>query len=416
MLYDACAMPDRKTLPMPKPALTPTFLRHVKLPDSGQLEIADGGCPGLRLRLSTSTATWVLGCRDSLGRARRFPLGTFPAMGLKDAREAARMLRAKVRSGHDPIAERRAQRVMAASAAGQTTLSEVLDAYGDLVGHRQRSWHRCRRMIAHVFAAKLKRRASELTAPELQLVVDRHAARVSAGAAVRYLKPVAKWAAKRGLMEVGLAAALEQPADANRRRDRVLARDEIRAILGALDAVPQHGACLRWLFWTACRLDEACSMHWGDVVDGIWTIPVTKTDRPHVVPLPTQAVGYLRNKARGGDGDLVFTNGAGHKLAHWDVASKKLQALTGTAAWHRHDVRRTCATLMGELGIAPHVIEVCLGHALRTSSDGSTVGRIAQVYNRSRYRAEHAEALQKLADELDRIASGAADNVVRLRA
>jgi integrase len=403
-------------MPKPRPALSPAFLRTLKLPETGQVEYSDGGS-GLRLRCATTTATWVLGCRDARGRARRFPLGEFPAMGLKDAREAARALRVEVRQGRDPIAEARAQRSAKSDETGQTTFSEVLDAYGDLVGVRRRSWPRARRLVEHVFQAKLARRANDLTQPELQLVVDRHAARSSAAAAVRILMPVAKWAAKRGLMGSGIAAALEQPEDADRRRDRVLSRTEIHSILNALNAVPWHGDGMRWLFWTACRLDEACSMRWSDVVDGIWTIPVTKTGKPHVVPLPRQALDFLRvhGDARGGDA-LVFANGNGHKLSHWDRATRQIQVRTGTAGWHRHDIRRSVATLMGELGVTPHIVEVCLGHALRTSSDGSTVGRIAQVYNRSRYRAEHAEALQLLADELDRIASGAADNVVRLRA
>ena len=53
---------------------------------------------------------------------------------------------------------------------------------------------------------------------------------------------------------------------------------------------------------------------------------------------------------------------------------------------------------------------------MRISSDGSVVGRIAATYNRSRYRSEHKAALQRLADELDRIVAGDTENVVRLRA
>jgi integrase len=133
--------------------------------------------------------------------------------------------------------------------------------------------------------------------------------------------------------------------------------------------------------------------------------------------LPRQAIAHLHQRERGEDaGALIFTNGAGHKLEQWDRAGKRLQALSGTSGWHRHDIRRTCATLMGELGTAPHVVEVALGHTLKTSSDGSSVSRVAQVYNRSRYRQEHAAALQMLADELDRITAGENANIVRLRA
>jgi hypothetical protein len=138
------------------------------------------------------------------------------------------------------------------------------------------------------------------------------------------------------------------------------------------------------------------------------------------VPLPRQALELLQTRQAGGAGgvnadDLVFVNTRGNKLTHWDQPTKRVQSLSHTSGWHRHDIRRTSATLMGELGIAPHVIEIALNHTMSTSSDGSTVGRIAQVYNRSRYRPEHAAALQRLADELERIEADDG-KVVRLRA
>jgi integrase len=407
----------------PKP-LTPMFLRHVKRPASGQVEIADGACPGLRLRLATSVATWVLGCRDAAGHARRFRLGEHPAMGLKEAREAARELRAKVRKGADPIAEARQQRAEARRKVdvdeGLVTLSTVMDAYGRAVGASKRSWPRARQQIENVFGKKLARTAIEITAPELQLIVDAHPSATSAGTAVRYAKPVLKWAAKRGLMAVGIADALEPPEGAQRVRQRVLSRDEIRAILRAAEDVTGYGPAMRWLFLTGARLNEACLMRWSDIdqVRGLWILKQTKQDRPHTVPLPRQALDLLREQHRGADDGLVFINSVANRLSRWDPATKRIQAVSGTTDWHRHDIRRTVATMLGDMGTAPHVIEVVLGHALRTSSDGSVVSRIAATYNKSRYRPEHADALQKLADELDRIVAGEDEGarVVRLRA
>ena len=50
------------------------------------------------------------------------------------------------------------------------------------------------------------------------------------------------------------------------------------------------------------------------------------------------------------------------------------------------DTDRMAATLMGELGTDPHVIEVALGHV--TLHTG-----LASVYNRARYRPQVAAAL-----------------------
>lgn len=230
--------------------------------------------------------------------------------------------------------------------------------------------------------------------------------------------------AKRGLLARGIGEVLDQPEGATTVRDRRLSHDEMAAVLRALDAAGGYGRVMRWLFWTGCRLNEACHARWRDVdrITGLWIVPMTKQGGTHVVPLPEPALAFLRTLLPGGDGDarldpdpaaLIFPNKRGGVLDNFDRATKAVHAASGTAGWHRHDIRRSVASLMGDLGVSPHVIEACLGHALRTSSDGSGLSKMAAVYNRSRYRAEHADALARLAAELHRIEHGA-DNVVRM--
>lgn len=186
-------------MPRTKPRpLTPMALRHLKLPATGQVEITDGGCVGLRLRCSTTTAWWVWGGRDSAGHARRFRLGIWPTMGLAQAREAAQQLRVEVRlTGRDPIAEGRQRRREAQRAAtvdeGVVTLIDLVNTYGAAEGASQRSWARNRQLLLHVFRTKLTRAASEITSAELQLAIGLHPSITSAGAAARYLKPILKW-------------------------------------------------------------------------------------------------------------------------------------------------------------------------------------------------------------------------------
>jgi integrase len=278
---------------------------------------------------------------------RRFLLGNFPAMGLKEAREAARALRVRVRDGYDPIAERRDRRQAALAPDEVVTLASLLETYAALEGRHRRSWPKTRRYVENVFARFLGRPAGQLNAAELQLAVDAWRSPASASNAVRALRPMLKWAAKRGLVSRTLADDLEQPANARGPRDRVLTRDEIRAVLVVLVAMGDYGRGLWWLFWTCCRLNEACDMRWRDVdlETGLWIIPTTKTGKPHCVPLPRQALDFLR--ARRGEGrdpkpdDLVFTNAYGNKLSHWDEPTKRISALSGTKDWHRHDIRRT---------------------------------------------------------------------------
>ena len=106
--------------------------------------------------------------------------------------------------------------------------------------------------------------------------------------------------------------------------------------------------------------------------------------------------------------DLIFTTETGTPLGNWDRAGKWFQTASGTTGWHRHDLRRSAATLMGELGTDPHVIEAALGHVTLHSG-------LASIYNRSRYRQQVAEALQRLADALEGIERGGADIVPLVR-
>jgi hypothetical protein len=69
---------------------------------------ADGA--GLYLRVKHETSrSWVL-IYHVQGRRHEAGLGSFPSVGLADARERARIARQRIWEGHDPIAERRAKR------------------------------------------------------------------------------------------------------------------------------------------------------------------------------------------------------------------------------------------------------------------------------------------------------------------
>ena len=148
----------------------------------------------------------------------------------------------------------------------------------------------------------------------------------------------------------------------------------------------------------------------GEVNGQVWTIPATraKNGRARIVPLPLQAVDLLRGASTLKPDALVFPSKGGGVLSNWDRETKRLHRLSGTSGWHRHDLRRAVATLLGDLGFAPHVVSVVLGHA--HIAEGATA-----VYARSRYQREHREALQALADEIDRVVTDRG-NVVRLAA
>ena len=107
--------------------------------------------------------------------------------------------------------------------------------------------------------------------------------------------------------------------------------------------------------------------------------------------------------------DLVFREGAGG-FSGWSRAKDALDEACGVKDWTLHDLRRTAATRMADLGVQPHVIEAVLNHI-----SGHKAG-VAGIYNRSTYAAEKRAALDLWAGHVKMIVAQAdGANVTRLK-
>jgi integrase len=93
-----------------------------------------------------------------------------------------------------------------------------------------------------------------------------------------------------------------------------------------------------------------------------------------------------------GRGHLFGTRSDGG-LSHWHAKAELDQRLT-IKPWRVHDLRRTLATRLCDLGIAPHVVEQILNH-----QSGHRAG-IVGVYNRSSYEREVKAALALWSDHV----------------
>ena len=313
-------------------------------------------------------------------------------------------------------------------------MAALLDLYAERRGGELKRWGEAKRSVKVVFKPLLPRPLEALAARDFQMLADGYKAQHAGGAAVRYVRPILKWGATRGYLAPEVAA-IHLPAPV-RRRKRVLTRDELAALLPALRASSRpYAAALRFMLLTLTRRQETALARWRDVdlEARTWTILETKNGEPHVVPLSRQAIDLLRsclptddagNARRRDPSALIFATSSGAPLGNWDRETKRIIVACGLgkedektgavsmkddlALWTRHDLRRTGATMLGEMGELPDIIEAALNHV-------SIRSPLAATYNRSRYRPQVVAALQRLADALDGIEAGAA-NVVPLRA
>jgi integrase len=376
------------------------------------LERIDGATPGLRARLAPKgPISWSLSIRVD-GVRQRIAVGK--GLGLAEARKAAEQMRAAIARGEDPGGVRRARTARRRAAAnGIGTLGSVIASYYEQgPGASLRSGAASHNLIERVFARHLIRPALDVRAEELQLAIDGWRSKASAKRVAAGFRPIVRWASKRGLMTKG--EPLEAPTQAAPKQ-RVLTRGEVGALLGVLEA-RGAGAAARFMLLTAARREEVCGATWGEIKDGPWIIPGArrKNTRPnakrakqdHVIPLSRQARSLLDGLQSGEADALVFTKEGGGHLSDWTHWSEQMERRLGFEVTP-HALRRTCATLAGDLGHPPHVVSALLGHS-------DIGGDLHDGYNQSRYRAEVANALQMVADLLDALAAGE-DNLVAIR-
>jgi integrase len=205
------------------------------------------------------------------------------------------------------------------------------------------------------------------------------------------------WAIAEGLCENNPVQGTMK-ADEGTSRDRVLTPDELRKLWAALGD-NRFSEIIRLLLLTACRRTEIGNLTW-DEIDLTRKLIVlaparTKNGRGLELPLSTQALAVIDRTPRRNTTRFLFSDVNGYK--GWDQDKLRLDARLGIAPYKIHDLRRTAATGMAELGVLPHVIEQALNHV------SGAKGGIAGIYNRSKMTDAVREGLQRWASHLDTI-------------
>jgi integrase len=384
----------------------------------------DDELPGFGVRLRGSNKIWVCQYRTA-SQQRRESLGDVRKVRLDDARKIARQRFALVELGADPAAEKAKAR--ADAAAARLTLGNVAERYLDARKHRLRpsSYAAAQRYFGTHCKPLLNRPIGTIkrsdVAARLQELVKAHG-RASASKARANLSALFGWAMREGLVESNVVIATNDPAEGIASRERVLDAGEVRAILGACED-DDFGKIVRLLLLTGQRRNEIAALRWSEINfdKAIIAMPParTKNKKHHTVPLSNAALSIIRAHARHVDADgtardLLF--GKRRKgFTTWSNSKRNLDAAIAKAfgmplpRWTLHDLRRTAATRMADLGVQPHVIEAALNH-----TSGSKAG-VAGVYNRSSYEPEKRAALDRWAEHLMALVENRRSNVTPLK-
>ena len=381
--------------------LTKAVIATLSLPaDKTEAIFFDDDVQGLGLRYRKSgPARWIFQYRVGT-RQRRMSLGAVGNLDPKDARGLAKKLHARVALGHDPQDDKRRAQVASVNTVSTLVKDYLSDCEGTL---RPRSFAETKRYLMrdwkplHAHSVHSIKRGD--VADRLRAIA-RSVGKVAADRARAALSAMFAWAIREGRTEVNPVQGTRVQAG-KVERDRVLTDAELVEIWQACGD-SNYGRIVRLLMLVPARREEIGGMLWSeiDMAEHRWLLPAarSKNHRPVATPLPDGAWGIIEQHRGAGGNQAIFSQSSSG-FSGWSGCKARLdQAISNNRRtrgqtedipdWRLHDLRRTIATRLSEMGTAPHIVAELLGHV------GYHKRGVSGVYNRAQYDAEKLVALK----------------------
>lgn len=338
-------------------------------------------------------------------------LGSFPEVGLAEAREKHAKSRKLVEQGIHPVQERKRRREERAieylnrdkgafgAICAQWDDATSVDLAAGTVKQR-------RREIKNDLLPKLKDRAiASITRLELTAIlkdVEKRAPEIARNLR-NYLWGIFEYAIDSGLLEINPVPPVRILKKRKQKNHAALSTAQIGEFLGAMDfGVNELSTriAMRLMMLSACRKVEATGAEWTefDLKRGGWEIPGErmKAGHPHWVPLPRQAIELLTELR------AIVPKGQKYLFPNRRDASRPMAGRTLNALMERlgfggkgtpHGMRAAFSTHFNGRHANADVIERCLAHV--------PANAVRAAYNRHAYRKERRAMLQQWADYLD---------------
>ena len=353
----------------------------------------------------------------------RSTIGRYPEISLSAARTAADTLRGKVARGINPVTEKRRDR----DDAGNKTFRALSDRY--IEEHAKRFKRSAgadeRNLRLHILPKWGKRRYDQIGRSDVIELVEgiiKDGFPVQANRVHALISTIFSFAVDADLVPANPCSRLRKRGIENR-KTRVLSDAEIKQLWRRAVFAPvsrRVGLALRLVLLTGCRAGEVAGISRVELHDlmardkAAWLLPTqrSKNGRAHLVPLSAEAVRTVSSAIElvTDDDEFIFPSPVekggpitGHALA---VAMRRLtDKVDGAAAksWKAdppspHDLRRTVATRLSQLGTPSEDVAAILNH-VRTDVTG-------KHYDHYQRAAEKRRALNAWASTLQAIVGG----------
>ncbi len=382
---------------MPTNSLTDAKCRAAK-GGPKPIKLFDGG--GLHLWISSSGAkSWRWSYRVN-GKPQTMSFGPYPDVSLQQARARRDEEKAKLRTGEDPMAVRRAERK-------GITLREASNTYWqgrrDITDdYRTNALHGIERHLGPLLG---DRNIGTLTRADLLTALNAMDA-AGLGSYVRkvrmWVSQVFEWAVEQRFASINPAALIRPEKAFSKTTTAHFAAVELGEVPELLRRLSLEGRlqsvlALRMLAYTWTRTVELRMMEWSEISADLWRVPGAKMKRKKdlLVPLPRQALALLAElKPRCRGSRYVFP--AEHRIDRPMSENTVLYLLYRMGYKGRmtgHGWRTVASTWANENGFKADAIERQLSH---TPED-----KVRAAYNRAEYMPDRRAMLQAWADWLD---------------
>lgn len=414
---------------MKKIVFTDIFIRKLK-PEGKKIIRGEGN--GFTIRVMPSGVKVFLYVYTLDGRRREMSLGqydpayvneTTKAGSLAEARQRFEDARRKVTSGIDPLAEKT---LIAEERRLAPTVEELCDEYIEKYAKIQKkSWREDERALrVEILPYWRNIKAKDIRKRDVVLLLEAVVKRGSPIMANRFralIHKVFAFAVDRDIIERNPCSGVK-PLMSEKPRERALSEGEIRTLWTNLDdscliMSPEVRRALKLILVTGQRPGEVAGMHSGEIDDKWWTIPKerSKNGKSHRVYLTDTALELIGDgkgfifPSRNPDGGITVgalacslrrnIKGQDHRkkrAKHTKELPADLNRL-GMDFFTPHDLRRTVATRMAEMGLMEEIIDRVLNH---------TRHGIIRAYNHYAYDKEIKGALEAWESRLIGITAG----------
>ncbi|EMZ0519598.1 TPA: site-specific integrase [Salmonella enterica subsp. enterica serovar Derby] len=376
---------------------------------------ADG--EGLSVKASKQgQLSWVfsyrLGGRGS--KLERMTLGRYPDMSLKAAREKREQCRQWLAGGLDPKTE---IELSTQETLKPVTVKDALEYWLINYARKKRSDEELARaqLRKHIYPRLGRYPLARCETHHWVACFDEigQTKPMTAGRMFQFCKQALRFCKVRRYASSDALAILtiQDVGQPSGQRDRVLSDSELADVWRCTDSAdqqPYYSRLLKMLVLFGARTMEVRLSRWGewDFTSWIWTVPKehSKTREKIVRSIPEAIRPWLEELKRE-TGKTGLLLGEDRTRQAVSLKGRRLyKDFHHNEPWTLHDLRRTFSTGLNNMGIAPHIVELLLGH---------TLPGVMAIYNRSLYLPEKLDALNKWYDRLELLA-GNHQNVVLL--